>query len=339
MSGNGKAAMEALAALSNQLCGANPDLPQVLVRWWPERLPSASCAMGESGALIRVNLGMLTHLRLLIHLLCSCLGSITGDEARWGEDRLTVDQARGEYLAMIDEFVGGEPVPLYKTVLVHWGKRERFRRVATLAGLAYVIAHELGHADLLQAASATPGPFEVSAAEPEMISHEAETSADKAAFRLLRALAPLDQDEDLAFAYAAGAASALAIQACLFWFKASHSDETLAWTHPVPDLRLGMACLALGDPEEADRLASPTPRGASSSTTNKRQARIAALKLWLDTVTGVSLFREAALARDLRGRGLSPAQLMTLYVAYGIPVPDKGVSHVEERQAGEARSL
>jgi hypothetical protein len=219
----------------------------------------------------------------------------------------------------VDEFVGGKPVPLYKTVLVHWGQREKFRRQAMRAGLAYVIAHELGHASASNTKEATVAAHGLPDEKAAMLVHTAESAADIHAFRLLRKVASLDESETLAFSFAAGAACVLAIQASLFWFTAAQSEKALAWTHPIADLRMGLACLALGEPHEADRLAAPDPNAVPSVRNSDQTRKLAALQSWLDAVTGVSLFREAALTRGLERRGLSKIQMATIYLAYGIP--------------------
>jgi hypothetical protein len=329
VSGGSDAAVQLLAKLSADLADAaaraHIQLPPYLAVWWPDRAPSARSALGSGGALIRINLGLLAQLRSVMHLTCSSLEAITGDVERWGHDKLNAKDAGDEFRNLLDEYCGGQRISVRSSVRVHFGKRERFRRLASVAGLAYVLAHELGHlvtssAAYNQAALIAEGPrvpgrefTEVQA----VASFNVEMRADLTAIRILQQWNPFD-GADWQLAKLVGPAAVMAIQATRFWFEAAITDKPLDWTHPDPDLRIEGICVGMSNPEELERVLQREPDAAAVNYTesSEQSKRFVA---WLNAFTGHEVFRAHALKRGLADRGLTPIQLAALYMVHGVP--------------------
>lgn len=332
-SGGAKASIELMLRLQLELLEsarqANIEVPPLFIFLWPQRTPNAASSLGEGGGLIRIDVGMLIQLRLFMHLVCGSLSTITGDAAGWGEDGLSIEQARNEFLSMLDEYFKAPPVPLWQTVRVNSGAREEFRRQASWAALAYVAAHEIGHlvpenAEYKKSALTAKGEKWESQSFTEVqavASPVLESRADDVAIRILRKWNPVHTDV-WEFARVAGPMAVMAIQSSLFWLKVGRTNEQLDWRHPLPDLRIANLALGLANPAEYDRIGNPdlTPGEPIKSDLSKLADRF---NSWLDEVTGASAFRHFALKRGLENRGLTPAQLAMIYTAYGVPTGTK----------------
>jgi hypothetical protein len=92
------------------------------------------------------------------------------------------------------------------------------------------------------------------------------------------------------------------------------ADKQLDWKHPDPDLRIAGICLSMANPEEIKRIEETKPaeiKPVETEATNRAQRFVS----WLDDFTGAIKFREAALKRDLKNRGLTPVQFPAIYIA------------------------
>jgi len=292
------------------------DLSGFGARWWPDAAPNAAAACGRGGLLARLNIGLLAQLRLTLHLVCAELPRIVDGSAAGLE-------AGDEFRRMLDEAIGGEPAPIWWTVRVHHGAAENTRRKAMMAGLAYVLAHEIGH-HAGKGRAFTQATFATSAAripdldyaEPQAVAAFAsEMEADLTACQVLLAWGPPFKIEP--FDMLVGAAAVLAIQAALFWFEAARRATSLAWTHPFPDLRIAAMHAGLLQPDDLARWRSPDPGVAQAASQTAADPRGERLVGWLEAMTGVGAFRAAALQRGLEQTGLTPAQRLAIALAYG----------------------
>ena len=224
--------------------------PPVHVASWPDDSVNARALRHAGGGLVLVNTGFVTLLRELAAPVAASAGRIL-ENPDLGQD---ADAGRLCELA-VHSIVGGlvgadvraESVPLLMR-----GPRDDFRQELLESGMQYLVAHEVGH--LLQpdvggadcVALDVRALFAARTEQQVLGSQRAEVAADRFAYDLLlvdRAVAPLEHLVMVAL----GAALVLSMQSALYCTAFAIGEGDWGWTHPAPDMRVGMLLNALDD--------------------------------------------------------------------------------------------
>ena len=128
------------AAISTGL----PGLP-LMVGIWPEKQMNARSVEVDGGVIAYVNSGLLVMLRMACHSVVSSLEAIDGAK-HWGPDQESQEELSAAFLSRMDAYRAGVDPRVDSSVSVICGEREMFRRQLNYLGIAYVVAHEYGHA-------------------------------------------------------------------------------------------------------------------------------------------------------------------------------------------------
>jgi hypothetical protein len=229
---------------------AGLDVPPAVVGAWPEYGLNARVVSTGDGALILLNVGTPPLLRVAAAFSTYAIGSITGDET-WGHDSANTDFLVDQFQRLTVANLDRVDVRRTSPVVALLGPREGLRRALLLGGLLYLVAHEYGHVAQGHRSLAAPTAALVARAimEPTSESHvlrsqREELEADGWALSILDALEKEGRerrgDGQALNVIHMGMVMVLGLQSASWWRSLVSGSEEYGWTHPPPDVRLGV---------------------------------------------------------------------------------------------------
>ncbi|MBO0901804.1 hypothetical protein J1G44_17325 [Cellulomonas sp. zg-ZUI199] len=310
------------AAVAESAARTPADIPRFVCGLWPDPVPAARSFAAGDGVVVLVNTGLLAALRIVVQTAASSIRTLTGLPDRWVDGDLPLGYQYGAMSDLLERCrerrdLRAEPIQ----VSIHTGRADLFRRHAMLSAYCQVIAHELGHW-----ARRRPGPDDTWLDDNPAFQRAARvTRADQWA-------APIDEVDEVATSNSENHADAVAceiqtrpplgpgypspsqvigamapwaLHSGLWWAEAAHTEDHLGWTHPYPELRLGLTGLRLGQPaSELANLRASRPRPVASDPPARGTPADMAMKfqVWCEAMLDIARNREIALERGLEHR-------------------------------------
>lgn len=310
------AAVEAAAA-------ATPaGIPRFTCALWPDPHPAArSFAVGD-GVVVLLNTGLLAALRIMVQTVASSIRTLMALPHEWVDGDMPLGYQSGAMSDLLERCrTGGDVRTEPIQVRIDTGGADLFRRHAMLSAYCQVIAHELGHWALrrpgpgdswvddnpeYQRASRVTSPGQW--AQPideidEVATANSEHHADAIACEIQRRY-PLSPGYPSP-SQVIGAMAPWALHSGLWWTNAAHADGHLGWTHPYPELRLGITGLILGLPSsELKNLRAQKPEPVKTEPPEPGTPADMAGKFqtWCEVMLDIATNRQIALNRGLDGR-------------------------------------
>jgi hypothetical protein len=218
-----------------------------ICRLWPDPGLNARVVETENGAVIVINTGLLIFLRLAAQYTASSMATITCDPGKWGPDKNDRATVAGRFVDRLRKYRAGIDVRQQLIIEVIRGPREQFRRQLNHFGLAYIVAHEVGHM-VAPVEGATPALSLTSilnspSEEEEVATWHDEFMADLTAYQILGA--PPLGSTDPPLVVAMGSMLVSGMQAALWWMDRAEGSQNFGWSHPAPDIRIACALLTL----------------------------------------------------------------------------------------------
>jgi hypothetical protein len=234
---------------------------------WPDRHMNARSVSVSGGTIAYVNTGLLVMLRIACQYVASSLGTLYGAES-WGADRKSQEQVSTELLVRIHNYRRGIDPRTGERVKVLRGPREKMRRQLNYLAIAYVIAHELGHAlaskydahlfpEADEGADGERDPAHLSVAgvraprteEDEVGSGRREWLADWIALRIMET-PPLAKG-GLSKVSVMAPSLVMGLQAALWWKDRREGSTEFGWSHPLPEMRMWSPLLKMAPDEDS----------------------------------------------------------------------------------------
>ncbi|MDC7121197.1 hypothetical protein OMK64_06580 [Cellulomonas fimi] len=297
-------------------------IPRFACGLWPDPRPAARSFAAGDGVVVLLNTGLLAALRIVVQTVAASIRTLRELPERWVDGDLPLGYQSGAMSDVLERCQTGRDVraePIQ--ISIHTGGADLFRRHAMLSAYCQVIAHELGHW-----AQRRPGPddtwlddnpdFQRAArvtspaqwAQPidevdELATANSENHADAIACEI-QTRPPLGPGYPSP-SQVIGAMAPWALHSGLWWAAAAHTDKHLGWTHPYPEIRLGLTALRLGQPaSELANLRASRPRPVATEPPAPGTPADMALKFqaWSEVMLDIAANRQVALDRGLESR-------------------------------------
>lgn len=245
-------AVQQMVASATRAAGFQPR--PFVCRLWPDPGLNARVVETEGGAVILINTGLLVFLRLAAQYAASSMASITGAVDAWGPDKIEPTAMSERFTDRLRSYRAGADVRDRLIVEVIRGPREDFRRALNHFGVAYIVAHEVGH--VVQRTESGTGALSLASVlspaseQDEIASQIGELTADTTAYRILRE--PPIAEAEPPVVVAMGPMLVSGIQSALWWMDRADGSQDFGWSHPAPDIRIAGAVLELA-PESRPR--------------------------------------------------------------------------------------
>lgn len=298
-------------------CGLNPGLG----------LGATSFAV-ENGIVVLIDSGFLAALRILVQTIAASLDTIRAVPERWIDGDLLVDGQYGSLHDLLERCDAGQDVRDHPIqISLHTGSPDHLRRHAMLTAITQLIAHEVGHWS-----RSRPGP------DGTWVADNLDYQRDARVTSIKQLAQPIDEIDEVATSNAEhhadsiacsvqlqtplwsgrpmlgqiiGAMSPLALHAGLWWRRAAYTDRNLGWTHPYPELRMGLVGMLVGRRDESGRVRAQQ-RSSESNATNVDTTPTAdsiedtshRFDHWVRGMLDIEKNRSVALERGLDERGL-----------------------------------
>ena len=261
-------------------------------------------------------------MRIIVQTVASSIDTLLALPDHWVDGDMPLGYQSGAMADLLERCRTGRDVradPIQ--VRIDTGGADLFRRHAMLSAYCQVIAHELGHW-----AQRRPGPEDSWVDDNAQFQRAARvTSPDQWA-------RPIDEIDELATANSEhhadaiacelqsrpplspgypspsqviGAMAPWALHSGLWWANAAHGDDHLGWTHPYPEIRLGLTGLRLGAPSsELANLRAQEPKpveeGPPERGTPADMART--FQTWSEVMLEIASNRQVAMEHGLGER-------------------------------------
>lgn len=298
------------------------EVPRFICGLWPDPRPAARSFAAEGGVVVLLNTGLLAALRIVMQTVAASIRTLMELPDRWVDGEMPLGYQNGSMADLLERCQSGRDVRIEPIqVSIHTGGADLFRRHAMLSAYCQVIAHELGHW-----ARRRPGPDDTWLEDnPEFQRAARVTRPDQWA-------QPIDEIDELATSNSENHADAIAceiqtrpplgpgypspsqvigamapwaLHSGLWWAEAAHKERHLGWTHPYPELRLGLTALRLGQPasELANLRASrPRPTADDPPAPGTPADMAHKFQVWSEAMLDIATNREVALDRGLESR-------------------------------------
>lgn len=310
--------VETCTALVEEAVARTPaDAPRFYCGLWPNLGLGARSFAVDNGVIVLLDTGFLAALRIFTQTMAASLDTICRVPEEWIDGDLPVDGQYGSLQDLLDRCDAGQDVrddPIQ--IALHTGAQDHLRRHAMLSAVCQLIAHEVAHwsrsrpgpngtwvpdnAEFQRAARVTS--YEQLARPIDEIDEVATGNAEHHADSIACAIqmqSPLWSGGPI-LGQVIGAMSPLALHAGLWWRRAAHTDQVLGWTHPYPEMRMGIVGTLLSWGEEAlQPVPLPSPEPGSVADTAQR------FELWARGMLDIEQNRAVALERGLNDRGLA----------------------------------
>jgi hypothetical protein len=273
----------------------------------------------DNGVVVLLDTGFLAAMRIFMQTVAASLDTIRRVPEEWIDGDVPVGGQYGSLSDLLDRSDTGQDVrddPIQ--IALHTGAQDHLRRHAMLSAVCQLMAHEVAHW-----ARSRPGPsgtwvpdnakFQRAArvtsfeqlTRPideidEVATGNAEHHADSIACAIQRQ-PPLWSGEPM-LGQIIGAMAPLALHAGLWWRWAAQTDRNLGWTHPYPDLRMGLVGIHLASGEEAAQHKAVPPATFEPGSTADMARRF---HVWARAVLDIDTNRSIALKRGLDNRGVA----------------------------------